>query len=222
MEFFMKCNWCGSDFNGSSLAKFCSNSCRQRSHYGSKNRNPPHKKRLLYGVGVNDIGGTANCPFYQRWSNMLQRCYDESFHKRKPNYIGHTVCSDWLVLSKFKAWMERQDWEGMHLDKDLRSKGGTVYDPEVCLFITPNLNKFLSKGGSKGGLHCGVTKRKSGYFCFYSNQVTKEKRYIGPFNTESEAVNQWKIGKRKAAVNLYMNGTIRTTIEYKLVIEYFS
>ena len=53
--------------------------------------------RKVLGVGINDadykvsktkwIGSSyvsTLCPYYDRWRNMLRRCYDEKFIARQP------------------------------------------------------------------------------------------------------------------------------------------
>ena len=108
----------------------------------------------VYGVGTNDAGYAiqvmesvrgANgkpkqriiwfCPFYRRWVHMLERCYSERYQEKKPTYIGCTVCEEWLRFSNFKSWMETQDWEGKHLDKDLLVEGNKIYSPDTCILV---------------------------------------------------------------------------------------
>ncbi len=78
-------------------------------------------KKLVYGVGVNDLGYRTNvyeevtknggkkswelvfrCPYYTVWKSMLERCYSEKFLESRPSYIGTTVCSEWVYASAFK------------------------------------------------------------------------------------------------------------------------
>jgi len=67
-------------------------------------------RKLAYGVGRNDadyktaVNG-ERCPYYRRWSSMLNRCYSASYQNMFPTYIGCTVCKDWLTFSHFRAWM---------------------------------------------------------------------------------------------------------------------
>ena len=89
-------------------------------------------KRLVFGVGINDsdyevykyetINGkrkaTWKCPYYERWVSMLRRCYSPRSLEKYPTYKGCTVCEEWLTFSTFKKWMENQEWEDRHLDKD--------------------------------------------------------------------------------------------------------
>ena len=136
------------------------------------------KNNLVYGVGINDanytvsikeeapkVNGKQNrkliwiCPFYNRWKNMIARCYSKTKHT---TYKDVTCCEEWLTFSNFKSWMETQDWRGKVLDKDfLSSKNNKVYSPETCVFIDPALNSFiLDSAKSRGKYLQGVDFHK--------------------------------------------------------------
>lgn len=113
------------------------------------------KNKLVYGHGVNDASynvykykwdGKTNkaiwkCPFYTKWSAVLQRCYSEKVQEKYPSYKGCSVCDDWLIFSNFRKWMKTQDWAGKELDKDI--SGSKIYSPETCLMVSPGINKFF-------------------------------------------------------------------------------
>ena len=55
----------------------------------------------VYGVGYfgegeykSKINGKQTRE-YNIWNKMSQRCYDEKYHRKEPNYIGCTVCEEW-------------------------------------------------------------------------------------------------------------------------------
>lgn len=106
------------------------------------------KTKKVYGVGTNDADyatrdvevtlkpdGTKThrtkwrCPYYQRWSNMLERCYSKRLHKDRPSYSDCSVVPEWLSFMSFRAWMMEQVWEGKHLDKDLLFPNNKIYAP---------------------------------------------------------------------------------------------
>ena len=108
---------------------------------------------LIYGVGINDadyiVNPTINnkrvmCPFYMKWNHMMMRCYNKKWQSSHLSYIGCSVVEDWHLFSNFKAWMESQDWEGKHLDKDLKVFGNKVYSPDTCTFIPPFINTCIN------------------------------------------------------------------------------
>ncbi len=50
-------------------------------------------KKTIYGVGTNDanylvVNKGVRCPYYKKWSSMLERCFSKSLHKKHPTYIG--------------------------------------------------------------------------------------------------------------------------------------
>lgn len=86
--------------------------------------------KLIHGIGINDSDYKVRktrkiktpdgksktevlwiCPFYSKWLGMIQRAGSASYKARDPWYDGVTVCEDWKYFSKFKAWMETQEWE---------------------------------------------------------------------------------------------------------------
>lgn len=176
------------------------------------------RSSLLVGVGINDadynvvthrvVNGkqviTGRCPFYQKWSSMISRCYRIDYQNAYPTYKDCTVCKEWLTFSNFKAWMEKQDWEGNHLDKDLLLEGNKVYSPETCVFIPLKINSFLlSSGASRGESLLGVTVFNNGYIMARCNDPFKKRSsYLGYFKTQEEAHQAWKERKHQYAVDL--------------------
>lgn len=164
----------------------------------------------IFGVGINDLEYTVEvikdgvrwtCPYYRTWRNMLARCYTE----QGTAYEGCTVVSEWLLASKFKAWMEQQDWEGKQLDKDLLSKGIKQYGPETCVFLEPYINQFIKDKSEKRGKYpIGVTKRTDNIY-IAQGKVNGENRYLGSYRTAEEAHQVWWEAKKLEAVELCEN-----------------
>ena len=133
-------------------------------------------RSLIYGVGVNDSDYTIKieknkktvwrCPFYDKWFNMLKRCYSSNYHKTRSTYIGCSVCPEWRYFSKFRLWMESQKWEGMELDKDILVKGNRVYGPNTCCFIPQAINCLFHPAKKKKFLDLpeGVTLTANGTY----------------------------------------------------------
>lgn len=157
---------------------------------------PATKKSLscrkpVYGVGVNDAdyithrkvsGRCLFCPYYKCWVNMLKRCYCDKHQQRAPTYKGCSVFEEWKTFTNFKAWMESQDWEGNHLDKDLLFSGNKIYSPDTCLFVPAKINTLLTDcGRSRGKLPIGVSKHRKRYRaqCNANGKHT----YIGAFDS---------------------------------------
>lgn len=169
--------------------------------------------RLLYGVGINDadyvvkkwetIGYVEGkrkqklvweCPYYRAWKGMLERCHSTKYQERFPTYKGCSVSVDWLTFSVFKAWMEKQQWEGLQLDKDLLVSGNKVYSPETCVFVTKEVNTFTTdRGNDRGEWLVGVylDKGTNKFRSQCSNPFTKEREHLGYFTSELEAHKAW-------------------------------
>lgn len=181
-------------------------------------------KKRVYGVGLNDadyvlqkeetvgyINGKRKrkivgfCPYYRTWENMLKRCYSARFQERNPAYKDCTVSDEWLTFSNFKRWMEKQNWEGKQLDKDLLFEGNKVYGPDTCVFITQTVNKFTTdRGADRGKWPIGVNWHKGAnkFQSLCSNPFTKKQEYLGLFTCEQEAHEAWRKRKLELAHEL--------------------
>lgn len=182
------------------------------------------KRKLLYGVGVNDADyvveikehqGYVNgkqkqrriwvCPFYRVWGNMLHRGYSDKWKNKHPTYEDCAVCDEWLIFSKFRAWMETQDWEGKQLDKDILVSGNKLYHPAACIFVSGILNKFITeRHNDRGEWPIGVSWHKASnrFIANCSNPFTGERGYIGLFVNPEEAHQAWLERKLELAYEL--------------------
>lgn len=182
-------------------------------------------RKLVYGIGINDadyavrrnetIGYYANgnrkrkqvwiCPYYRVWRGMLQRCYDAKYQEHHPAYKVCSVSEEWFTFSNFKDWMEEQDFEGMHLDKDILFEGSKVYSAETCVFVAPLVNTFINdQRPSRGEWLTGVCwDKKAGKFrSMCRNPFSGEQEYLGLFTTEMEAHKAWARRKLELAHEL--------------------
>lgn len=161
--------------------------------------------RLVCGVGLNDAcystskflnGKQIRCPIYRKWHDMLRRCYSKKYQDRQPTYIGCSVCEEWLTFSNFKAWMEKQAWEGKDLDKDLLVSGNKEYRPDVCMFVTSWINKLITDHGAKRGAYpIGVSLfKRDGNFRADVNAKGIAIR-LGRFPTPQNAHAAWQKAK---------------------------
>ncbi|AGH32149.1 HNH endonuclease [Vibrio phage 11895-B1] len=176
---------------------------------------------VLYGVGIDDLpykkkerdkdGKTTwECPYYSRWRGMIRRCYSDIALTRNPKYSGCTVCDEWLVFSNFKSWMETQDWEGKHLDKDILFVNNKLYSQHTCVWVEPIVNTFVcgeDKADNTSG-YTGVTYQKDcGKWkaqCKNTFGITpyQKRGYLGLYLSKEEAYFAWKARKYELACKL--------------------
>lgn len=171
--------------------------------------------KLVYGVGINDANYVVSkhshskqvwvCPFYATWRGVIQRCYDTKFQYKHPTYINCKVCVNWLIFSKFKSWMEDQDYLHKHIDKDILG-GGKLYSPNTCCFVESWLNNlFTGRSTSKSNLPRGVNYHiSSGKFSARLN-INGFRKSLGYFNTPEEA-HQVYLQAKRVYVAKKMNG----------------
>lgn len=168
--------------------------------------------KLVYGFGVNDLKEYKTqkyelcpfsgkhrrvwiCPYYKTWKNMITRCYAGQSVKKYPTYLACSVCEEWKYFSNFKAWMETQNWEGRHLDKDILVKGNKIYAPEKCCFVPPAINTlFVNRKTLRGQFPVGVHKHYSGKFVSNcSAEFLGKRKFYGKLrNTPKEAFYDYK------------------------------
>jgi hypothetical protein len=169
-------------------------------------------RKLVCGVGVNDSnyitsytieGKKLRCPFYERWKNILTRCYSSAHHKMHPSYINCSICNEWLSFSNFKAWMIKQDWQNKEIDKDIKISGNKIYSPSACMFIDSKVNKLLCDSASnRGNYPIGVSfnKKAKKYrsYCYADGKQV----HLGLYSSVKEASNVYLKFKSKKVLDV--------------------
>lgn len=143
---------------------------------------------------------------YSTWHNMLQRCYDEKFHKKQPTYIDCKVCEWFYNFQAFGDWDSENyyeiEGEKMCLDKDILIKHNKIYSPENCIYVPQTINSlFTKRQDDRGESVIGTTQFKGKYAvqCHLFNPETgkSKKETLGYYNTELEAFEIYKYYKEK-------------------------
>lgn len=195
-----------------------------------------NKTRLVHGFGINNsgypvsvygnVGGKRkliwNCPFYQVWAGMIRRCYSIKFQSRCPTYSGCVVIHEWHSFSVFRAWMLTQPWEGNQLDKDILYPGNKVYGPDTCVFVSRQLNIFLTdRFALRGEWPIGVSwhKRIGKFTSHCNNPFAGNLEFLGYFVCPSAAHEAWRARKHEHACR-YADMQTDTRISDALRIRY--
>ena len=137
---------------------------------------------------------------YMLWTNMLERCYSDTYKKKRPTYKDCEVSENFKSYEYFYEWCQNQVGftnEGWHLDKDLLIKGNKVYSEYFCIFIPQKINSLLVKrkalrGEYLIGVYCA---NKGKAFVAQVNKNKGKPEHLGYFNTELEAYNAYKQAK---------------------------
>ena len=198
--------------------------CPKCGLHKNKNKAKYGGRKPIYGVGVFDslrpISG--NKP-YKLWSGMIERCYSERWHKKRPTYSNCSVCKEWLLFSNFEKWFNDPTngyIMGYQLDKDILVKGNKVYSPETCCFVPSEINNlFTKRDKSRGNLPIGVSFDKESKKYRVTGQEMPHKK----FDTKIEAFNFYKEHKeqriKKIAENFYKKGLITRKV-YNSLLNY--
>lgn len=143
---------------------------------------------------------------YVIWKGVLERCFDKRFHKKQPTYAGCTISENFKHYERFYEWCANQkgsDREDFFLDKDLLVKGNKEYSENVCVFVSKEINNFLTlRGNHRGAYPLGVSK-KAGRCEYYSQiSIDKELKFLGKFETPEQAFYVYKQAKEQQAKDL--------------------
>lgn len=176
-------------------------------------KNPYDKD--LYGVGYIGVGKwkvkdeTGKWSrVYLCWRHMIERCYFEKNKDLHKAYYGICeVCDEWLNFQNFACWYKSKEYdvpERLHLDKDIKYPGNTLYSPETCILVPQKINMMFMNKANKRGLPNGITQVAKGYHVKYNGEK------LGVYPTVEEAyLHQTK--KKKEEI-------IKLANEYKEII----
>ena len=154
---------------------------------------------MIYGVGIYTRGrfssrasggGSRQGLHYQRWSNMLERCYSGRF----PAYADCYVCEEWKEFQVFAEWFDENYIEGFCLDKDILKPGNKLYSPDSCGFVPTIINTMLGHASRKHtvyNLPTGVS------FCTFTSRyivvmsLNGKSRTVGRFDSPDVARQEY-------------------------------
>jgi len=153
-------------------------------------------ERIMCGMGYRGSDNVdCRCESYLRWHDMINRCYNEKFHERQPQYKGCTVCEEWLNYSNFKVWYDENKIKGMSLDldKDILFKGNLEYSPATVAFVPHVINTLFingkkNRGNYPVGVHWDKEKNKYRAEMSFAGKMIR----LGRFDTVESAFARYK------------------------------
>ena len=119
------------------------------------------------GVDVNDNmpktkefkdGKSVRTQEYQKWHDMLKRCFDNKLKGKYPTYKDVICCDKWLCfanfLKDFEVLKQEYSWGEditLNLDKDILHKGNKIYNLGNCILVPDWINLLFIKNDVKRG-----------------------------------------------------------------------
>ncbi len=148
-------------------------------------------------------GKCVNTWEYNKWCNMLMRCFDNKLKEKRPTYKGVTCCDRWLCfanfLEDFETLKQEYNWgedEKLNLDKDILHKGNKIYSLENCVLVPDYINLlFIKKDAIRGDYPIGVCYDKRNKKYKAQCNINGKLKGLGYFITPLEAFNAYKIAK---------------------------
>ena len=194
---------------------------RVRTRYGRfKNgecKNPFYPSVCGHGyLGIDKEGNTPNVNEfkdgkwrntweYNKWMNMLKRCFDNKYKEKKPTYKNVTCCNRWLCFANFLEDLEilkqEYNWDDdikLNLDKDILNKNNKIYSLENCILVPDWINLlFIKRDANRGGYPVGVTYHKIAKKYQARCHINGKQTRLGLYNTIEEAFNAYKMAKEQ-------------------------
>lgn len=166
-------------------------------------------ERTVYGVGYFGEGNykasenRKHTRVYKTWNHILERCYSEKYHEKRPSYVDCKVSKEFHNFQNFGEWDKENfyqiEGERMELDKDILVKHNKIYSPETCIYVPQTINLlFTKRQNDRGDSLIGTSyhKRDKVYRanCNLINPETRKSKnkYLGCYNTPEEAFNVYK------------------------------
>lgn len=165
--------------------------------------------KLVFGWGVNNSETPTQlkehrwiCPFYLRWKSIIERGHSERYKTKRPTYKTCFVNREWKYFSDFKVWMEKQDWQGKEIDKDILFPGNNEYSSEKCVFVPHYLNCLLTlRGNDRGDQPLGVWINSSGKIAAGCSLGDGRTKHLGYFPEAMTAHAAWQKAKAEHIEN---------------------
>jgi hypothetical protein len=140
---------------------------------------------------------------------MIERCcVGNIYGKFSDKYDDVTCCREWLCYKTFADWYKENTYdignERLHLDKDIKYKGNTIYSPYHCIFVPQIINEqFKEFSGKQKTIDTDLpytirrTKTNANRY-----EVSYRGKYLKTCDTVEECIDIYLAAKRNYIIEL--------------------
>lgn len=180
-------------------------------------KNPYHKSIYSIGyVGDGEFNESNSIEIYNKWYNMMSRCYSKTSSTKFPTYTSCIVCKEWHNFQNFAKWYKENypyDLKNVkfELDKDLLQQDveNKIYSHVTCVFVPKKVNIFLANKRTKNTSgYTGVSfdNEYKKWRAQINDFKTNKRVYLGSYSNIDDAINSYKRSREIQAfeVRAYM------------------
>ncbi len=135
---------------------------------------------------------------YVLWYHMLERCYSPAYLRTHPTYAECSVehswlnfqnfCNDLPTLYGYDTWLNQP--RSMHLDKDIKVPGNSVYSTHTCMFVHPAQN--IQESNTTGCVYIGRRIHDN-----YSEEFTQQNTFASKYGLDRKKICECIKGRQK-------------------------
>lgn len=143
-------------------------------------------------------------PAYQKYTNIIERCYFPNNLVDARNYKDCRVSDEWLNYQNFARWYYQQPGAdlGFQIDKDLT--GSRIYGPEYCYLLPKEINSTIRRVTGKINTHLprGVSLSKDKLYPYVSTYRDDKHSKLSKFLTINEAREHYLFHTKRKMINI--------------------
>ena len=144
-------------------------------------------KKLVYGVGLNDMSGMSSSDKYKIWAKML--CRARSIHE-SVDEMNKNISDEFKLFSSFHKWCSSQKgyyFYGAMVCENLLDRNNKKFNAETCVVLSSKITYILNYR-----LDWSIRKLEDGKYFAEAPSTMKGKIYLGNFESHDEALLAYK------------------------------